>query len=302
LKFKKILIVIILCSIIGITIGLFKLETNKNTIILATTTSASDSGLLDYLIPYFENETGVQVKVLVTGTGEALELGKRGDVDVILIHSRTDEDLFIKEECGVHRACIMYNDFIIVGPPNDPAGIKNRSIYEALNIIRQNQLKFVSRGDNSGTYKKEIFLWNKTGYIPNTKNDSWYLETGTGMGSTLVISSEKGAYTLTDRGTFLSYKSSLNLICLVEGDTDLLNPYGAILINPDKHPYVNFEEAKKFVGFLVSEKGQFLIGNFTINGEQLFHPLFGHCNELTNCSTQHEEIEYWKDYNGNYTG
>ncbi|MHA1340884.1 MAG: substrate-binding domain-containing protein [Promethearchaeota archaeon] len=306
MKPKKILVSIALCAIIGITLGLYITERNRNRIILATTTSTYDSGLLDYILPYFINETGIEVDILAVGTGQALEIGRRGDADVLLVHSRVDEDNFINEGYGVHRVCVMYNDFIIIGPASDPANITNCSVTEAFNRIRQKgelgQALFYSRGDNSGTNKRELEIWNKTGAIPDSSTNFWYKETGAGMGNTLIIASDNSGYTLTDRGTYLSYEGDLNLVPLVEGDSLLLNPYGAILINPDRFSGVKFEEARKFVAFLVSQEGQELIGNFTKSGSILFYPLFGHCSAIIGCGTENEEIAYWSQYNGNYTG
>ncbi|WP_457557108.1 substrate-binding domain-containing protein [Candidatus Harpocratesius sp.] len=279
---------------------------NSKKIILATTTSTNDSGLLDYLLPEFEKQNHIRVEVLSVGTGQALEIGRSGDADVLLVHSRAREDEFIANGYGVHRACVMYNDFVIVGPSSDPARIFNQNLTEALNRLilagENGTITFFSRGDGSGTHSKELALWGSIGFIPNASTMSWYKELGSGMGTTLIVSNENQGYTLVDRGTWLSTKASLNIVVLFEGDSILLNPYGAILVNPDLHSGINYEFARSFVAFLVSEQGQTLIDNFKINGEQLFHADFGRCDELTDCNTTDTEIEFWATYNGNYTG
>ncbi|MBC7334420.1 MAG: substrate-binding domain-containing protein [Actinobacteria bacterium] len=247
-------------------------------VILATTTSTLDSGLLDELLPAFEKETGYVVKPIGVGTGEAIEMGRRGEADVILVHSRPDEDKFVEEGYGVNRRDVMHNDFIIVGPEDDPAGIKGLSCEEAFKILAEGKAPFVSRGDNSGTHKKELAIWNKVGVEPQgdwSKGD-WYIETGQGMGETLRVADEKKAYTLTDRGTYLSTRDSLELVILVEGDEILFNPYGVIAVNPEKHPGldINYDGAMAFIEFITGPKGQEIIKNFGVEefGQPLFYP------------------------------
>ncbi len=239
----------------------------------ASTTSTQNSGLFDYLLPIVEKETGVKVDVVAVGTGAALEIGKRGDADVLLVHARDDELKLVKEGYFVNRHDVMYNDFVIAGPPADPADIQGlKSAVEAFRKISAAEVPFVSRGDNSGTNKKEIKIWKKAGITPK---GSWYLEVGQGMGKTLRIANEKRAYTLTDRGTWLALKDRerLDLQILVEGDRMLFNQYGVMAVNPERHPYVKYRAAMKFIDFLVSEKGQKAIAGFRDSrGNQLFHP------------------------------
>ncbi|GMT47468.1 MAG: tungsten ABC transporter substrate-binding protein [bacterium] len=239
----------------------------------ASTTSTQNSGLFGYLLPIVEKETGVKVDVVAVGTGAALEIGKRGDADVLLVHAKDDELKLVKEGYFVNRHDVMYNDFVIAGPPDDPADIKGlESAVEAFRKISAAKAPFVSRGDNSGTNKKEIKIWKKVGITPK---GSWYLEVGQGMGKTLRIANEKRAYTLTDRGTWLALKDRerLDLQVLVEGDRMLFNQYGVMAVNPERHPYVKYRAAMKFIDFLVSEKGQKAIAGFRDSrGNQLFHP------------------------------
>ncbi len=252
------------------------IQNPKGSVVLAITTSTYDSGLLDYILPVFEESRGIEVRVISVGTGQALELGRRGDADVILVHSPEDEERFVSEGFGKERRCVMYNDFVILGPRNDPAGIENISVTEALNRIAQSGSTFISRGDDSGTHKKELTLWQTAGF--NDKG-SGYIETGTGMGLTLFTTSEKGAYTISDRGTFVSMKNRLDLVVLVADDLQLLNPYGIIAVNPEKNPDVNYRDAEALVQWITSDDAQALIGNFTKNGEQLFTPLHDRCLE-----------------------
>lgn len=237
---------------------------------LATTTSTYDSGLLDEIIPAFEEETGYDVQILSKGTGASLELGKRGDVDVLLVHAKDRELQLVEEGYFIDRRDIMYNDFVILGPSEDPAGIKSmEKAADAFSKIAENRFTFVSRGDDSGTNTKELGIWEQAGIRPA---GDWYLAVGQGMGNTLRITSEKQGYTLSDRGTYLSMKDKLNLEVLVEGDPVLFNQYGIMAVNPDKHPGVNYKGAKALIDFIVSDKGQEMIGKYTKYGEQLFVP------------------------------
>lgn len=270
----------ILCIlIIGLSAGCIQGESTqqaKGTIILATTTSTYDSGLLDYLLPIFEEKHRIEVKVIPVGTGQAIELGRRGDADVILVHSPEDEERFVAESFGIERHCVMYNDFVIVGPKDDPAGIKNTSVIVALEKVADTDSIFISRGDNSGTHKRELILWKVVGI---EEKGSWYIETGTGMGQTLLVASEKGGYTLSDKATYMSMKDRLDLAILVSGARLLLNPYSIIVVNPEKNPGVNHRGAERLVQWITSNEGQALIGNFTKNSEQLFIPLNNKCME-----------------------
>jgi tungstate transport system substrate-binding protein len=240
--------------------------------ILATTTSTQDSGLLDVLIPAFEKTSGYSVKVVAVGSGEALKMGQEGNADVLLVHSPAAEKTFMDGGFGSERILVMHNDFIIIGPAADPAGIKGMtSAVEAFKKIAGTSAPFFSRGDDSGTHKMELSLWKNASITPE---GDWYQESGQGMGATLMIASEKDAYTLTDRATYLANKSVLRLDILVEGDKALLNIYHVILVNPTKWPKVNADGAKAFAAFLVSKDGQDLIGMFGVDkyGQQLFIP------------------------------
>lgn len=246
----------------------------KGKVILATTTSTYDSGLLDYLLPNFEREKNVEVQVIAVGTGQAIEMARRGDADVILVHSPSDEKKLVEEGYGVDRRCIMYNDFLIIGPERDPAKIKGLKAWEAFRDIYLSKSTFISRGDESGTHKKEKLIWNITGLKPGGE---WYIEVGGGMGDTLRIADEKQAYTLTDRGTYASMLDKVSLVILVEGDKTLLNPYGIIRVNSSKR--LNSPLALVFSDYLLSKEGQDRIGGFKKNGVQLFYPLRGNCLE-----------------------
>ena len=239
---------------------------------LATTTSTDDSGLLEYLLPEFQKDTNYKVEVIAVGTGQAIEMGEAGDVDVILVHSRAAEDQFVADGFGVDRRDVMYNDFLIIGPADDPAGIKGTTdAVAALKAIADKQAAFVSRGDDSGTHKKELTIWGKAEIEPAGE---WYIEAGQGMGDTFLMADEKKAYTLIDRATYLALKDKYQLETIVEGDTALFNPYGVIPLNPEKFPNIDFEGATAFADWLTSEKGQKMIGEFGVEeyGQALFIP------------------------------
>ncbi len=267
--FRNAILLVLMLSVLGVTAA-----SAGTRIRCASTTSTQNSGLFDYLLPIVERETGVKVDVVAVGTGAALEIGKRGDADVLLVHAKDDELKLVREGYFVNRHDVMYNDFVIVGPPDDPANIKGlKSAVEAFRKISAAKVPFVSRGDNSGTNKKELKIWKKADMIP--KGNRWYLEVGQGMGKTLRIANEKRAYTLTDRGTWLALKDRerLDLQVLVEGDRMLFNQYGVMAVNPQRHSYVKYNEAMKFINFLVSEKGQKAIADFKDSrGNQLFYP------------------------------
>ena len=237
---------------------------------LATTTSTDNSGLLAELLPPFTREYGIEVEVIAVGTGKAMKHGENGDVDVILVHARQAEDKFVAEGYGVNRRGVMHNDFIIVGPGTDPAGIRGlKDAVEALRRIAGTESPFVSRGDDSGTHKNEKRLWRDAGIEPEGK---WYMSAGQGMGAVLQIAGEKQWYALTDRGSYLAYKSKIGLEVLVEGDKRLFNPYSVIAVNPAKHPHVKYVEAMTLIGWLTSQQGQKIIAGFKKEGEVLFHP------------------------------
>ena len=247
-------------------------QLTKRSIILATTTSTQDSGLLDVLIPRFEQQTGYQVKTIAVGTGESLAMGARGEADVLLVHAPEAEKKLMDEGHGINRRAVMHNDFILVGPPDDPAELKGRQgILDAFKRLADVRATFVSRGDDSGTHKMERHLWQQTGITPQGR---WYIESGQGMGDTLRIASEKTGYTLTDRGTYLALRNTLQLAIMVEGDKALANFYHVIEVNPAKHPKVNQQGAGAFADFMVSPETQQLIKTFGVDtfGQPLFFP------------------------------
>ncbi|MFC2159149.1 substrate-binding domain-containing protein [Actinomycetota bacterium] len=248
-------------------------EARDKEIILATTTSTYDSGLLDELLPVFKEEFGYSVKPIAVGTGEAIAMGERGEADVIFVHSRKSEDAFVTDGFGTQRYDVMHNDFVIIGPEEDNAQIAGLGAAEAYAAIAAAGAPFTSRGDNSGTNKKEISIWEAADIIPEGE---WYLETGQGMGATLRIADEKGAYTMTDRGTYLSQQDNLILTILVEGDPILFNPYGMIPVDPEKHPDlgINYQGAMDLVEFITGRKGQDIIREFGKEkfGQPLFYP------------------------------
>lgn len=237
---------------------------------LATTTSTENSGLLDVLLPPFEAKYDIKVDVISVGTGAAIQLGKNGDVDVVLVHARAAEDAMVEEGYGINRRDVMYNDFIIVGPADDPAGISGEDDAVAvLAKIADSEIYFISRGDNSGTHMKEKQLWQSAGIEPE---GDWYLEIGQGMEPTLLVANENRGYVLADRGTYLATKDKIDLVILSEGDDRLFNPYGVIAVNPVVHPHVKYMEAMQFIAWMTSIEGQEIIGGFKAHGEVLFFP------------------------------
>jgi tungstate transport system substrate-binding protein len=242
----------------------------QSSLILATTTSTQDSGLLDELLPRFEAATGLSMKTIAVGSGEALAMGRRGDADVLLVHSKAAEDEFMAQGFGSLRLDVMYNDFVLVGPPSDPAEVKRLPTVEALKKIAERGALFASREDRSGTHARERELWRKAGVDPAGK--PWYLATGQGMGETARVASEKRAYTLADRGTFLALRKTLDLAILVEGGQELWNSYRVIVVNPEKHPKTREKEAKRFAEWLVTPAVQKVIGEF--GRENYGQPLF----------------------------
>ncbi len=243
-------------------------------IILATTTSTQDSGLLDVLIPLFEEQTGFTVQTIAVGTGEALKMGEEGNADVLLVHAPSSEVTFMDAGFGKDRMLVMHNDFIIVGPANDSAGIEGLGPQEAFLAIYNAAAPFVSRGDDSGTHKKELSVWAKADLDPRTEKPEWFLETGQGMGASLTVASEKGAYILTDRATYLANQDNLQLEILLEGDNALLNVYHVITVNPDKWSAVNYEGAMAFATFMTDAATQAVIAEFGVEkfGQPLFYP------------------------------
>jgi tungstate transport system substrate-binding protein len=242
---------------------------------MATTTSTADTGLLDYLMPKAKDDIGIEVQYIAVGTGKALEYGRNCDVDILMVHAPDAEKDFVNQGYGINRKEIMYNDFVIIGPGSDPAGIKGKSIKEAFGIITKKGADFASRGDDSGTHKMEISLWRASGLdVPDKQK--WYIQTGQGMMNTITIAEERDAYTMTDRGTYIKYaankKDNPLLIILIEGDPTLLNQYSVIAINPDKCKDVKYDLANKFTEWIVSPKIQKTIGDFRLMDKQLFFP------------------------------
>jgi tungstate transport system substrate-binding protein len=242
-------------------------------ITVASTTSTEQSGLLRHILPAFEKKTGIQVRVVALGTGRALDLGRRGDADVVLVHARAQEERFVAQGHGVRRYGVMYNDFILAGPRTDPAKVAGMDdIAEALKRIRAARAPFASRGDRSGTHAAEIELWKLAGVDIAKAKGPWYRETGSGMGPTLNTASGMNAYVLADRGTWLAFRNRGALVIAVQGDKRLFNEYGAILVNPAKHPHVKKELGQAFIDWIVSAQGQAAIAGYRIGGEQLFFP------------------------------
>ena len=238
---------------------------------LATTTSTDNSGLLDILLPAFGKETAYRVKVISVGTGKALRLLREGDVDVVLVHARSAEDKLVADGYGVNRRDVMYNDFVLVGPDSDPANIRGTTdATTALSRIVASKSLFISRGDTSGTHKKELQLWEQAGISPQGQ---WYREAGQGMGKVLQIAGELDAYSLTDRGTWLAYRNKVPLVIVTEGDKRLFNPYGIIAVNPARYPDANYSGAMALINWITSPAAQNMIGNFTIDEQRLFVPM-----------------------------
>jgi tungstate transport system substrate-binding protein len=241
--------------------------------VLASTTSTENSGLFAAVLPLFERRTGIQVRVVAVGTGQALRLAQRGDADVLLVHDTAAEERFVADGWGVERFDVMVNDFAMVGPRSDPAGIAGwTDAAKALAEIAASRSPFASRGDDSGTHKAELRLWKAANIDPTSASGTWYRETGSGMGATLNIAAGMEAYTLVDRGSWLSFANRRGLRLLVEGDQRLRNPYGVILVNPERHPHVRAEAGQAFIQWILSEEAQDAIGAFRVNGEPLFHP------------------------------
>ena len=242
-------------------------------IVVASTTSTQDAGLFSHLLPLFKAKTGIDVKVIAQGTGQALDTARRGDADVVLVHAKSQEDKFVAEGHGVKRFDLMYNDFVLIGPKSDPAGVaESKDIVAALIIVQDKKLPFVSRGDKSGTHLTELALWKEAGVSLETVKGSWYREIGQGMGAALNTASAMNAYVIADRGTWLSFKNPGDLVIAVEGDKRLFNQYGVILVNVEKHPAVKTTLGQNFIDWLLSAQGQTAIAAYQINGKQLFFP------------------------------
>jgi tungstate transport system substrate-binding protein len=246
----------------------------EKSIVVSSTTSTQDSGLFGHILPLFKQKTGIDVKVVAQGTGQALDTGRRGDADVVFVHAKSAEEKFLAEGQGVRRFPVMYNDFVLIGPKSDPAGIKGmKDVAKALQTIKEKQAPFISRGDRSGTHVAELSLWNKDAGIDIEKDKGpWYKSIGQGMGAALNTAAASNAYVLADRGTWLSFKNKGDLQILVEGDKRLFNQYGVMLVNTAKHPNVKKDLGQQFIDWLVSPEGQKAIADYKINGEQLFYP------------------------------
>lgn len=245
----------------------------QKVIVVASTTSTQDSGLFAYILPLFKAETGIAVRVVAQGTGQALDTGRRGDADVVFVHAKSAEEKFLQQGFGVRRYPVMYNDFVLVGPQSDPAAIRgSRDVLAAFKSIRRKHATFISRGDRSGTHLAELELWHLAGIDSPAGEGTWYKEVGQGMGAALNMAAAAYGYVLSDRGTWLAFKNKSNLSVAVEGDKHLFNQYGVMLVNPQKHPTVKKELGQRFIDWLVSPEGQRAIGSYKIHGEQLFFP------------------------------
>jgi len=262
------MLLLLMLALSGLSLG-----ASDNYITVSSTTSTEQSGLFGFLLPQFEKATGISVRVVALGTGQALDMGRRGDADVVFVHDKAAEEKFIAEGFGVKRHEVMYNDFILVGPKDDPAKVAGgKEITEALKKIEASKQAFVSRGDKSGTHAAELRLWKAAGIEPSQLKASWYRDTGSGMGPALNTAASLNGYILVDRGTWLSFKNRQNLVIVVEGDKRLFNQYGVIAVNPAKYPHVKQAAGQKFIDWLVSEAGQKVIAEYKIGGEQLFFP------------------------------
>jgi len=244
----------------------------EKSIVVASTTSTQDSGLFGYLLPIVKQKTGIEVKVLAQGTGQALDTARRGDADVVFVHAKSAEEKFLAEGFGVKRYPVMYNDFILIGPKDDPAGIKGKDILTALQTIKAKAAPFISRGDRSGTNIAELALWKEAGIDIANDKGPWYKEIGQGMGAALNMASASNAYVLSDRGTWLAFGNRGDLAIAVQGDKRLFNQYGVMLVNPAKYPSVKTVLGQQFIDFLISPEGQKIIAGYKINGQQLFYP------------------------------
>jgi len=262
-----------LITIAAIVLAIVAAGAEDRSIFVASTTSTQDSGLFGHILPLFNAKTGIDVKVLAQGTGQALDTARRGDADVVFVHAKAAEEKFLAEGFGVKRCPVMYNDFILVGPASDPAGVKGtKDIVAAFKAVKEKEAAFISRGDSSGTHIAELNLWNLAGIDIAAQKGPWYKDIGQGMGAALNAASATNAYVLSDRGTWLSFKNKGDLVIAVQGDKRLFNQYGVMLVNPQKHLHVKKELGQQFIDWLISPAGQKAIADYKINGEQLFYP------------------------------
>jgi tungstate transport system substrate-binding protein len=258
---------------LGLLTGVHAAAAQDKSITVASTTSTQDSGLFGHILPLFKAKTGIDVKVVAQGTGQALDTARRGDADVVFVHAKAQEEKFVAEGFGVRRFEVMYNDFVLIGPKADPAKVKgSKDVVAALNTVYERQTPFVSRGDKSGTHSAELALWKAAGLDPAAAKPVWYKEIGQGMGAALNTAGAMGAYVLSDRGTWISFKNKGDLEIAVEGDRRLFNQYGIILVNPEKHPAVKKDLGQAFIDWVVSGEGQGAIAAYKIDGQQLFFP------------------------------
>ncbi len=271
MKLHRILIAALASAVLSLGAGA---SAEERVITVSSTTSTEQSGLFGYILPVFEKESGIKVRVVALGTGQALDTARRGDADVVFVHDQAAEEKFIAEGWGVERKEVMYNDFVLIGPKADPAKTAGKDILEGLRRIAAAEPRppFVSRGDKSGTHAAELRYWKAAGVDLEKVKGTWYRDTGSGMGPALNTASSMNAYILADRGTWLAFKNRGDLAVLVEGDTRLFNQYGVILVNPAKHPHVRKEDGQRFIDWLVSPAGQKTIAEYKIGGEQLFFP------------------------------
>lgn len=263
---------IYMLALLGGIAALSPAQAQQKSITVASTTSTEQSGLFSHLLPAFTKKTGIDVKVVAVGTGQALDIGRRGDADVVFVHDRDAELKFLAEGFSTKRTDVMYNDFVIVGPKSDPAKTKGKDVLDGLRKISATKQPFISRGDRSGTHAAELRYWKDAGVDLTASKGDWYKEIGQGMGPTLNMASSTNGYALTDRGTWLSFKNRGELVILVEGDTKLFNQYGVMLVNPAKHANVKVTEGQAFIDWLISPEGQKVIAEYKIGGEQLFFP------------------------------
>ncbi len=266
---RRLLLAAALCAALSATPA----SAQDKSIVVASTTSTQDSGLFEYLLPLFTKKTGIAVKVVAQGTGQALDTGRRGDADVVFVHAKSAEEQFLAEGEGVKRFPVMYNDFVLIGPKSDPAGLKGiKDVAKAFQTIKDKKADFISRGDRSGTNIAELKLWKDAGIDIEKDKGPWYKAIGQGMGAALNTAGASNAYVLSDRGTWINFKNKGDLAIVVEGDKRMFNQYGVMLVSPEKHPNVKKELGQQFIDYLVSPEGQKDIANYKINGEQLFYP------------------------------
>src|SRR5262245_29488116 len=269
LRLRQLIVLLLFCPLVLA----LPIRAEEKAIVVASTTSTQDSGLFNFILPKFKAKTGIEVRVIAQGTGQALDTGRRGDADVVFVHAKPQEEKFVADGFGVKRFPVMYNDFVLIGPKSDPANIKGgNDVVAALQAISKSEAPFVSRGDKSGTHAAELALWQQATLDPANNKPAWYREIGQGMGAALNTAGAMGAYVLSDRGTWISFKNKADLEIVVEGDQRLFNQYGVILVNPAKHPSVKADLGQTFIDWLVSSAGQDAIRAYRIDGQQLFFP------------------------------